>query len=267
MKTTEEQRLDQMKTSWEKEHKRGKIAGGLFLIVIGGLLLGREFGMEIPYWMFSWKTLLIGLGLYLGLKNGYRSSFWIVPVLIGTSFLLVDFYPGLINKSLIWPLVLIILGIFMLFKPYQKNPRGRHFRKMMHDFKNSEYAQGEKETGPTGPTHGGNVLEFTAFMAGISKTVISKDFTKGEINAVLGGADVNFSLADFQDIAKLEVNAILGGVKLIIPANWEIRSEINCIMGGVEDNRGIRQSDLSGPQKILVLEGNAIMGGIEIKSF
>lgn len=267
MKSTEEQRLDEMKASWEREHKRGKIAGGLFLILVGGLLLGREFGMEIPYWVFSWKTFLIGLGLYLGLKNGYRSSFWLVPVLIGTSFLLVDFYPWMINKSLIWPLVLIILGLFMLFKPYRKNSRSRHFRKAMYDLKNAEYGQQETEASPSDRSGERNVLEFTAFMSGISKTVITKDFSKGEINAILGGAEVNFSLADFQDMAKLEVNAILGGVKLIIPANWELRSEINCIMGGVEDNRGIRQSDLSGPQKILVLEGNAIMGGIEIKSF
>ncbi|HRH34904.1 MAG TPA: hypothetical protein PKY12_07580 [Catalimonadaceae bacterium] len=270
MNTTENQDLEQVKASWVKEHKRGKIAGGLFLILIGGLLLGREFGMEIPYWFISWKTFLIGMGIYLGIKNGYRSNFWIVPLLVGTSFLLVDFYPGMINRNLIWPVALIILGIFIMLKPYRNHRNGRHFRKYMKDSYRSGQRSGgsmEEANPPSGEPYDGGTLEFSAFMSGISKSILSKDFRRGEINAILGGAEVNFSLADFQQQAHLEVNAILGGVKLIIPANWEIRSEINCIMGGVEDNRGIRPSDLTGPTKILILEGNAIMGGIEIKSF
>ena len=49
----------------EKANRRGKVAGGLLIITAGVLFLLRETGTELPYWVFSWKTILIAIGLVI----------------------------------------------------------------------------------------------------------------------------------------------------------------------------------------------------------
>jgi len=104
-------------------------------------------------------------------------------------------------------------------------------------------------------------------MSGVEKNVVDKNFSGGEINAIMGGVEISFAEADILSVAQLEVNAILGGIKMIVPSHWEIKSELNCIMGGIEDKRVI-QSTPEGPQKkLLILEGNVCSGGIEIRNY
>lgn len=62
----------------------------------------------------------------------------------------------------------------------------------------------------------------------------------------------------------LEITTIFGGTKLIIPSNWEIKSEAVMIFGGIEDKR--RMQTITGqPEKTLILKGTVLFGGIEIK--
>jgi predicted membrane protein len=82
----------------------------------------------------------------------------------------------------------------------------------------------------------------------------------------MAGVELNFSEAGILTSAQLEINAVLGGIKIILPSNWEIRSEINCVMGGVDDKRHIRQTE-GEDKKLLILEGNVFLGGIEIKNY
>lgn len=256
-----------MVSRWESEQKRGKFLAGLALILVGGAFLGREFGLEIPHWLLTWKMLLVGIGVFSAIKSGYRSTFWVFPLLVGSGFLLADFYPELVNKRIIWPIVLIVVGLVIMLKPRRKSHWNKLKARMANMSEGSRGFGSERDCQIPSEPVSGSSLEFTAFLGGISKTIISKDFVKGEINAVLGGAEINFSQADIADRAFLEINAILGGVKIIVPANWEIKSEINCVLGGVEDKRVLKSGNPESPLKVLTLEGNAIMGGIEIKSY
>lgn len=64
----------------------------------------------------------------------------------------------------------------------------------------------------------------------------------------------------------MEITTIFGGTKLIIPSNWEIKSEAVMIFGGIEDKR--RMQTITGPpEKTLILKGTVLFGGIEIKSY
>jgi hypothetical protein len=62
------------------------------------------------------------------------------------------------------------------------------------------------------------------------------------------------------------MTTIFGGAEIIIPANWQVKSEIVSIFGGMEDNRYQRISD-DGPEKVLILKGTCVFGGVEIKSY
>ena len=76
----------------------------------------------------------------------------------------------------------------------------------------------------------------------------------------------NLTRADFTGTAEIELTTIFGGTKLIIPSNWTVRSEAVTIFGGLEDKRNM-QTMIDNPDKVLLLKGTVIFGGIEIKSF
>jgi hypothetical protein len=68
------------------------------------------------------------------------------------------------------------------------------------------------------------------------------------------------------DRAQLEINAVFGGVRLVIPPHWSLQSELTAFMGSVEDKRPVSR-DASPNEKILILKGHAVFGGIEVQSY
>jgi hypothetical protein len=96
--------------------------------------------------------------------------------------------------------------------------------------------------------------------------VISKNFRGGEVSTFFGGTDINLSQADFQGSAVIHTSTAFGGVKIIAPPHWNIKSEVLCIFGGLDDKRPQAKEGLD-TTKTVVLKGTCIFGGIDIKSF
>jgi len=57
----------------------------------------------------------------------------------------------------------------------------------------------------------------------------------------------------------------MGGTKIIVPPNWEVRSEVTALFAGFEDKR--QQPLTANPDKVLIIDGTSIFGGIELKNF
>jgi predicted membrane protein len=246
----------------EKRHTRGKILGGFLIVLVGCLFLGRELGMEIPQWIFSWKTLLIALGLMIGVKSNFRSAKWIILVVIGLVFLISDNYPELAIRHFLWPCILILFGLVVIFKPKGKY-KNHHFRNRMH----RKYNRENCDYSGYSETVNDDKIDSTTFMGGVKKNILSKNFKGGDITNVLGGSEINLSQADFEGTIVLEITNVLGGTKLIIPANWEIQSELVSVMGSIEDKRVVQPGVPAEKNKILVLKGTVFMGGIDMRSY
>jgi predicted membrane protein len=58
---------------------------------------------------------------------------------------------------------------------------------------------------------------------------------------------------------------VFGGTKIIVPANWTVHSEMVAIFGGIEDKRPPQLNVAA--EKVLVIVGTSLFGGIDIKSF
>ena len=101
---------------------------------------------------------------------------------------------------------------------------------------------------------------------GTKKNVLSKDFKGGDVVNVFGGTELNLTQADIKGTAVLELTTIFGGTKLIVPSNWSIKSEAVTIFGGIEDKRQLPATQ-EAPEKLLLLRGTVLFGGIDIKSF
>jgi predicted membrane protein len=214
-------------------------------------------GAFIPEWVFTWQMLLIAIGTYIGLKHAFRTFGWIVIVLVGVAFLIKDYMPWIQFGKFFWPITIILVGLVMIFRP--KRPSCRTSREW----------QKIKYTQTTSPIDSAaeDFLDFNAIFGGIKKNVITKTFRGGEINAIFGGAEINLMQADFTGVIELEANCIFGGTRLVIPGNWTVKSEIAAVMGSVEDKRHIMKDVVADPDKVLILRGNAIFGGLEIQSF
>lgn len=277
METQKENQMEDNFREYEKSHKRGKIVGGIFVVIAGCLLLARQMGVDIPFWIFKWYTFIIALGIFVGIKHGFKNFGWLIPIIIGSIILISDVYPEFAIKPFLWPIAIIIAGLFIIFKPRNRHKKCREhrFRHRHHRFKDHKYwdqyrAEYESKfaAGPFTDTDSEDIIEGVAFMSGIKKKIISKNFKGGDITVIFGGGEIDFTQADITDKATLEVTQVFGGIKLLVPANWEIKSETVSVFGSIEDKRMSRPTTLSNePNKVLLLRGTTIFGGIEIKSF
>ena len=267
----ENQNEDVFCQRYEEDHKRGKVIGGILIVIAGSLLLARELGAELPYWVFTWKTFLIALGIFIGIKHKFRNMSWLVLVLIGGAYLVSDVYPEMTFKHLLWPLLLIVAGLFVIFKPRRRFHRHRNrFRDHRHWKRWHEQHEQHRQQmhNPFADSSSDDVIDGVTFMGGIKKKIISKNFKGGDMTVIFGGVELNFTQADISEKATLDITQIFGGTKLIIPANWEIKSELVSVFGSIEDKRMVDSLPLANENsKTLILRGTTLFGGIEIKSF
>ena len=235
-------------------HRTGRIVGGLFIVVIGLLLLARQAGMEIPRWLFSFESILIGIGIYLGIRHSFRGFVWIIPILIGGFLLLDDFYPEYDIEDFVWPLIIIGIGLLIMFQAGKR--RGNKYR-------------GNDPAETYTQTTGDDLLDSTVVFGGVKKNIISKNFHGGEAVTVFGGTEINLMQSDLVEPAILELTQVFGGTKLIVPPHWKVSSkDMVAILGGIDDKRPLLgNAAAEDSNKVLILKGTCLLGGIEIRSY
>lgn len=259
----------------EMVNRSGKVWAGLFIVGIGALLLLKNFGLFLPHWVFKWSTWLIVIGLFVGARNNFRNSGWFVMVLIGSYFTLEEIFRGYEMRNVVFPLMLVALGVYMIVKP--KNSWG--CKKNKWRFKDDRYvkfgydstvyhkvnAEEETEEAPR-DFNANDYVDSVNVFGGSNQVIYSKNLKGGEITAVFGGGDINLTQADFENQIVLDVTAIFGGVKIVVPATWQIKSEVTAVFGGVDDKRPIYPPSEE-IKKLVVIRGVVLFGGVEFKSY
>ena len=128
--------VDPVSTRKPKDPNRiGQLLAGLFVVGIGVLLLARQAGMDFPRWIFSFESILIAVGLYLGIRHSFRGVVWLIPVLIGGFLLLDDLYPEFDIEDFTWPLIIIGIGLFIMFRATKKKLTGKSGKRMLRSMK------------------------------------------------------------------------------------------------------------------------------------
>lgn len=232
-------------------HNRGRAIAGLIVVIAGTVLLAKQLGAAMPYWLFTWPMLLIAIGLYVGFRHSFRNPGWMIPTGIGLIFLLEHLVPGIELKQYIWPIVIIAIGLFMIIRP-----RGR---------RTGEYWKNWEDRNSQSLSD--NAFESVTIFGGDKKQIISKDFKGGETVCAFGGVEINLTQADINGPATIEVVQLFGGTKIIVPPHWKVLTdELVCVFGSLEDKRQVAGSIVDGT-KVLVIKGTCIFGGIELRSF
>ena len=256
-----------MENSGSTNQKSGKALVGLILLGLGFILLFRSLDLFfIPSWIFSWPIFLIMIGIFIGKRQGFNKPSAFMPIVIGVIFLSNKILPDLDLGRFFWPLLIIGFGVWMI--------SGRKEKTLFESFKwdkeenlefNTNSESNEAQTAFEQSDFLGDKINSVSIFGGIKKNIVSKNFQGGDIVNFFGGSEINLMQADIKGRVKIEVVQVFGGTKIIVPANWVVQSEMVAIFGGIEDKRPPQLSTM--PDKVLIIQGTSIFGGIDIKSF
>jgi predicted membrane protein len=101
-----------------------------------------------------------------------------------------------------------------------------------------------------------------AFLGAVKRANTSTAFRGGSATAFMGGVEIDLRKARMEgDRAVINVFAMMGGVSLRIPEDWAVESKVFVLLGGIDD----KTRPPSEPAGTLILQGTAVMGGVEIK--
>lgn len=246
-----------MKTN-DQPSQQARIWIGLFIATLGVLiLLSRLELLVLPPDLFSWQTLLIAIGLILGITSRFSNPASYILILIGGFFLLDEWIVDMNIRPFFWPVLLIILGLWFAFSRFRL-PASKGISSISSLEKVNQVHVSEDE-----------YLQATVILGGLKRRFNAKHLKGGEVVAIFGGLELYCTDTTIEERAELDVTLLFAGIKLVVPSDWEVRSETTAIAGGVEDKRITTSSALenrSQPKKVLVLKGTVLFGGMEIKS-
>jgi predicted membrane protein len=246
---------------------------GVLIIAAGSLLLLDKLDIFFfPSWLFSWPLILIAIGFIIGAKQRFAGMGWLILIVVGVYFFLQHHAPFGWNLHLYsFPILLILIGILVLFR--SSISRGKHPEGSRRTRFNPYREGGGSASGNVPPAEakdssgsGEEVLDLTTILGSIKKRIISKNFKGGDVTTFFGGTELDFTQADINGQAFIDITQVFGGVSLVVPANWSVKSDLVAILGGINDKR----SNVTSPgesDKVLVISGVCIFGGIEIKSY
>jgi predicted membrane protein len=223
--------------------------GGVVVLIIGLVFLLRKMDLHLPHWVFSWPMLLIVIGFVMGAKNKFQGAGWFILTFIGTVFLINDILPWQWQlQRFFWPIILIVIGLFMISRASTRN---RRFDEIAAD-------SGNPSASPE------DFLQSTTIFSGTNKVILSKNFRGGTVTTIFGGTELNFMQADLNGEVVLEITAMFAGIELIVPSHWDVKLDMNTVFGGIEDKRMVVPASAN---KILVLKGTCLFGGVDLKSY
>ncbi|MGQ7857686.1 LiaF transmembrane domain-containing protein [Pedobacter sp. WC2501] len=123
----------------KKNHADKQFGLGILIIAIGSVFLLRNSGIDVPYWILRWHTIMLGIGLWMGYRKDFKGSSWLALTIIGGLFTfrainIFDF--DLFRISI--PMALIGLGLYVILKPKKTQNFDQYFEKKPVDFTDKE---------------------------------------------------------------------------------------------------------------------------------
>jgi predicted membrane protein len=284
----------------DKGRKNGKIIIGFILLIFGAVLLLQQIGdIFLPSWLFSWPMWVLVIGIYSGVKQNFSKPTAYIMIAIGTIGLLNKIFPGYNLSDMIWPIIIISIGITMILNRNQKWDRSKFKRRKPWDNKDwsqsQQYSWDKKVTpespaepiveGETNTAYSDNTgyastggyqktykghpiedyLDSTSIFGSANKTIFTKNFRGGEIVNIFGGAEIDFTQSDINGQVVIDVTQIFGGIKLLVPPHWHVTSDTVSLFAGFDDKR--KQKNNLTSDKVLMITGTSIFAGIEIRSY
>lgn len=265
-----EQHNDEGFKNWQRKQRNGRIVAGVLVIVAGLFYLLHQMQYEVPEWLFTWPTLILGISLVAAVKHGLNDWRWVMLFFIGALFLAGYIFPDSLILHYKIPIVLFFIGVAIIFKPKNHSHQLNRYRmRQMRRGTMPLYADAGQQntTSSSAATNSEDYVYVNNIFSGAEKVIISKDFKGGDLRNTFGGCEINLMQADIISEATIQVNQQFSGIKLMVPPHWVIKSDIHCVFAGIEDKRPVIDMSQQTDGKTLILHGNMFMAGLEIVSY
>lgn len=221
----------------------GAVAIGLGLLFLLDNLDIWNFRRAVEFW----PTVFIVIGLIKIWDSRTPSGYLLggTAVAIGVLMLLDRFDYIDFNVRTMWPLFLIGVGGFLIFKALAHRNRP------------------DAVPGVTAGQSDDSVVDITAILGGFERRIATQDFRGGEITAIMGGCELDMRDASIKGgEAVINVFAVFGGISIKVPRDWTVILHGTPIMGGIDEKTNTPPDG----SKRLIVKGYAIMGGVDIRN-
>lgn len=213
---------------------------GLILIAIGvvwGLVALDIFQFEIFF--DGWWTLFIIIPCFVNIFTETEKMPSIIGTLVGVMLLLAcqDIISFDILYKLIWPFILVIVGISLLFKTTANQKFIEKTKGLKQDSQNCC------------ATFGGQEMNVT------------DNFEGTNLDAIFGGIDCHLEKALIKHDVLIKATAVFGGIDLFVPDDVNVVISSTSIFGGV-DNKKISEK---AHKKTIYVKALCLFGGVDIK--
>lgn len=188
----------------------------------------------IDHW---WPIAVIALGLVAALSERRLGLGPVVLVVIG-ALLLFDQLRQKDLNAIVWPVVAIAIGLWLLFN-----------RGQWRQVRNEESAR----------------QDVVAVLGAAASRNRSKHFRHANVSALFGGATLDMRDARLDAGATVDALALFGGVDVIVPPEWRVELGGLPIFGGYEDKTS-HGADVPPDAPVLKVAATAIFGGVGIKN-
>lgn len=220
---------------------------GLFFIVLGVGFAGDIFGL----WHFTiffpgWWTLFLIIPCLISIVENGPHTGTIIGLVIGVLLLLsrqniVD--ASFIGK-LIFPLILVIIGLGIMFSNTFRSFRGpRPSKETYHKMEEGNHC-------------------YTATFSGQNINCDDQVFDGANIDAVFGSVCLRLDHAIINTDVIINCNATFGGIEIHLPSDVNVRLTSTPIFGGVSNRR--RNIMLDNVPTVYI-NATCMFGGVEIK--
>lgn len=223
---------------------RSQLVFGLLFIAVGILLLAEQAGLVSAWPVIAdwWPTIVLVSGVAQLVTRPRNVLGGAITIVVGVALLLITL--GVIDTvALLWPLLLIGLGAWLLF--------------------------GRPRTGPTELESATDV--FAVFDDRVVR-VPAGPFSGGAVTTVFGDVDLDLSATTLPNgRAILQVTTIFGDVDVTIPPGWDVTVSGPEILGDVRvPPRPAAPPSADGtpppPPGLLQLRAVLILGDVEVRT-
>lgn len=221
---------------------------GLSVIGIGVLaLLDNLHVFDMPMLKIFWPLVFVILGFYrLGwARHSGGRLFGLVLVLVGALMTAHNLGHEVLDLRRWWPVFIILAGASIALRGSSSSPR-----RVRRRFESSAIEHTDE-------------VSIDATFSGVKLQNDSRNFKGGRIVVTFGGVELDLreAVMDGPEVV-IEIDARFGGIELRVPRDWQVMVQMHTTMGAAED----KSTPPVSPTHRLVLRGETIFGGVEIKN-
>lgn len=275
---------------------------GAIVIIVGLFLLlnNLNLGSWFPDWLFGWPTILIIIGLVIGVNSQFQKKSAIILLIIGGASLISRMMRSDFGSVTV-PIIIISLGIYFIMSkrkppivppsdpipphtPYDWDKRVNIPTENSTDVPTSdpaskpfnEHYSSSQQASPDPQAFGDkehrsfhqsfeDSLNLNSIFASQKKVIYSKHFRGGNLTNVFGSIELDLTKADIQQAIVIDTFQLFGSARIIIPPHWTVYSNVASILGSVDDRRFQTIYNPDADKKIYIT-GTCILGNLTIKN-